>query len=204
MFEQFTQLNTSNTESRKGLGLGLNITRSLAEILGYDLDLISAVDKGCNFSISVPETLPNVAKPAPVATSQMNLQGVTVLCVDNDPDVLNGMVELLTIWQCDVISAASTVEAKEKFGQRLDEIEILLVDYQLENDNTGIMLTEQIRQMRSRYVPAILITATTEVGIEQKAADADLGFMRKLVKPAALRAMMNAKLAEGLRKQYIG
>ena len=114
------------------------------------------------------------------------------------------MVELLTIWQCDVISAASTVEAKEKFGQRLDEIEILLVDYQLENDNTGIMLTEQIRQMRSRYVPAILITATTEVGIEQKAADADLGFMRKLVKPAALRAMMNAKLAEGLRKQYIG
>ncbi len=204
VFEQFTQLNTGNTESRKGLGLGLNITRSLAQILGHDLDLISASGKGCNFSISVPETLPNVAKPAPVATPQMSLQGVTVLCVDNDPDVLNGMVELLTMWQCDVISAASTTEAKVKFSQRLDEIEILLVDYQLENDNTGIALTEQIRQMRSRYVPAILITATTEAGIEQKAANADLGFMRKLVKPAALRAMMNAKLAEGLRKQYIG
>lgn len=203
VFEQFTQLATNNAESRKGLGLGLNITRSLAEILGYDLDLISAQGKGCNFSVSVPETLPNVSQPAPAATVQMNLQGVTVLCVDNDPDVLKGMVELLTMWQCDVISAASTTEAKEKFAQRLDEIEILLVDYQLENDNTGIELTSEIRQMRARYVPAILITATTEIGIEQKAANADLGFMRKLVKPAALRAMMNAKLAEGLRKQYI-
>ena len=203
VFEQFTQLNTDNAESRKGLGLGLNITRSLAQILGLQLNLTSAVKKGCNFSISVPETLPNVVKPAPVATMQMNLQGVTVLCVDNDPDVLNGMVELLTMWQCDVISAASTVEAKDKFAQRVDEIEILLVDYQLENDRTGIELTGQIRKLRTRYVPAILITATTEVGIEKKAADADLGFMRKLVKPAALRAMMNAKLAEGLRKQYI-
>ena len=203
VFEQFTQLNTANAEARKGLGLGLNITRSLAEILGYDLDLISAENKGCNFSISVPETLPNVSQPTPMAVPQMNLQGVTVLCVDNDPDVLKGMVELLTMWQCDVISASSTLEAKEKFGQRIDEIEILLVDYQLENDNTGIELTGEIRQMRSRYVPAILITATTEIGIENKAANADLGFMRKLVKPAALRAMMNAKLAEGLRKQYI-
>ena len=204
VFEQFTQLNTcENAESRKGLGLGLNITRSLAEILGYQLDLKSAAGKGCNFSISVPEAVPVIAKPVPAITPQMSLQGVTVLCVDNDPDVLNGMVELLSIWQCDVISASSTIEAKQKFAQRIDEIEILLVDYQLENDRTGIELTGEIRKMRSRYVPAILITATTEVGIEQKAANADLGFMRKLVKPAALRAMMNAKLAEGLRKQYI-
>lgn len=203
VFEQFTQLETNNAESRKGLGLGLNITRSLAQILGYQLHLTSAAGKGCNFSISVPEALPNVVQSTPAVIPQMNLEGVTVLCVDNDPDVLKGMVELLTMWRCDVISAASTGEAKQKFSQRLDEIEILLVDYQLENDNTGIELTEQIRQMRARYVPAILITATTEVGIEQKAANADLGFMRKLVKPAALRALMNAKLADGLLKQYI-
>ena len=203
VFEQFTQLDTDNTESRKGLGLGLSITKSLAEILGYELALKSKAGRGCKFSISVPETLPVAAPIAPSAYVQMNLQGVTVLCVDNDPDVLNGMVELLTMWQCDVISAASTIEAKEKFGQRMDEIEIALVDYQLEQERTGIELVEALRHMRARYVPAILITATTEAGIEQKAANADLGFMRKLVKPAALRAMMNAKLAEGLRKQYI-
>jgi signal transduction histidine kinase len=203
VFEQFTQLNTDNVDSRKGLGLGLSITQSLAQILGYELSLKSKAGKGCKFSVSVPESLPVAAKAVPAAAMQMNLQGVTVLCVDNDPDVLNGMVELLTMWQCDVISASSTIEAKEKFKQRLDEIEIALVDYQLEQERTGINLVHDLRQMRMRYVPAILITATTEAGIEQKAADADLGFMRKLVKPAALRAMMNAKLAEGLRKQYI-
>lgn len=203
VFEQFTQLNTNNAESRKGLGLGLSITKSLAEILNHELNLISREGYGCNFSVSVPEALPSIVAPAPVVVPKASLQGVTVLCIDNDPDVLNGMVELLTTWQCDVISAASTVEAKEKFIQRLDEIEILLVDYQLENDRTGIHLVSELRPLRQRYVPAILITATTEAGIEHKATEADLGFMRKLVKPAALRAMMNAKLAEGLRKQYV-
>ncbi|NVK23436.1 MAG: PAS-domain containing protein, partial [Gammaproteobacteria bacterium] len=203
VFEQFTQLNSDNTESRKGLGLGLNITKSLAELLVHPLSLVSKEGQGCKFSIDVPETLPVSATSTPSFVPQMNLQGVTVMCIDNDPDVLKGMVELLSMWQCDVISASSTEEAKKLFAERADEIEIALVDYQLEHNRTGIELIDQLRALRQQYLPAILITATTESDIESKAKHADLGFMRKLVKPAALRAMMNAKLADSLRRRYV-
>ncbi|MBU2880642.1 PAS-domain containing protein [Psychrosphaera sp. B3R10] len=210
VFEQFTQLNTNKQSGAKGLGLGLSITKSLAELLNHPLTLTSRSGHGCNFSITIPQAVPQftspVATPTPKrsATAQsVSLQGVTVLCIDNDPAVLNGMVELLKSWQCNVISAASTTEAKEKYQQQKDDIAIALVDYQLENDRTGIKLIEELRSTSERYLPAILITATTEVGIEHKAANADLGFMRKLVKPAALRALINAKLAERLRKQFV-
>ncbi len=206
VFEQFTQLNI-DAKGAKGLGLGLNITKSFAALLDHPLSLKSRAGKGCNFSILVPmvnhEVLP--AEPI-VAPSQVNLQGVTVLCIDNDPAVLSGMVELLQSWQCHVLSAGSAVEAKARFARNSEEIEILLVDYQLEDGNDGLTLISELRQaIQSKLaLPAILITATTEENIEQKANAQDVGFMRKLVKPAGLRAMMSAKLAQTLHQNYIG
>ena len=52
VFEQFTQL--QDNKASNGLGLGLNITRSLAQILGHTLSLESEPNQGCNFSVMVP------------------------------------------------------------------------------------------------------------------------------------------------------
>jgi hypothetical protein len=52
-------------------------------------------------------------------------------------------------------------------------------------------------------VPAILITATTDSDLEEKTLAADIGFMRKLIKPAALRAMMSAMLTKKLQAKYL-
>lgn len=209
VFEQFTQLSTSSTRSSKGLGLGLNISKSFAELLDHELSLKSKPDRGCRFSISLPTAEKQVsASPVQPILIPVNLQDVTVLCIDNDPAVLNGMVEVLSSWKCNVLSAGSTTEAKEKFEANFDDIEILLVDYQLEAGRDGITLINELRRFLSakskHQVPAILITATTEAGIEHKAEKNDIGFMRKLVKPAALRAMMSAKLTESLRSNFTG
>ena len=53
VFEQFTQLNTSSRQSTQGLGLGLNITKSLAQLLDHTLQLKSKEDQGCKFSLLV-------------------------------------------------------------------------------------------------------------------------------------------------------
>ena len=66
----------------------------------------------------------------------------------------------------------------------------------------GLTLIADLRSECSTYIPAILITATTEQGIENKAKQADVGYIRKLVKPAVLRAMMSAKLAQKLQEDY--
>ena len=68
----------------------------------------------------------------------------------------------------------------------------------------GLTLIKDLRSQCHHSLPAILITATTEADIEDKAKSYDVGYMRKLVKPAALRAMMSAMLAKKLQADYVG
>ncbi len=211
VFEQFTQLDNTSSQSGRGLGLGLNITQSLAQLLGHSLSLQSREMQGCKFSIVVEKASQLTQAPQLLAPAvNMGLTGITVLCIDNDPDVLSGMVELLSAWQCNIFAADSRDSALLEFENHQSDIDILLVDYQLGYHEglpvgvqaDGLTLIADIRKQCNHYIPAILITATTETGIEEQALAADVGYMRKLVKPAALRAMMSAKLAQKLQIDY--
>ncbi len=211
VFEQFTQLDTPNSQSGRGLGLGLNITQSLVHLLGHSLSLQSREMQGCKFSIAVEKATQLMTKPKVIMPAMsMGLKDITVLCIDNDPDVLSGMVELLSAWDCNVFAADSRETALQEFASHQSDIDILLVDYQLGYQSglpaghqaDGLTLIADIRRDCNHYIPAILITATTERGIEEKAKSADVGYMRKLVKPAVLRAMISAKLAQKLQEDY--
>jgi Na+/proline symporter/signal transduction histidine kinase/CheY-like chemotaxis protein len=213
VFQQFTQLDTPNSQSGRGLGLGLNITQSLAQLLGHTLSLQSREMQGCKFSLIVEKACQIAHKPKlSVPALSMGLKDITVLCIDNDPDVLSGMVELLSAWQCNILAADSRDSALTEFKNHQSEIDILLVDYQLGYQEglpvgvqaDGLTLIADLRKQCNHYIPAILITATIESGMEEKALSADVGYMRKLVKPAALRAMMSAKLAQKLQADYVG
>ncbi|MFB0981244.1 MAG: PAS-domain containing protein [Alteromonadaceae bacterium] len=202
VFEQFTQLENNPNHSSRGLGLGLNITQSLAQLLGHPLSLKSKEHQGCKFSVAITKAHRqfNIEIEKPVA--KIGLKDVTVMCIDNDPDVLNGMIALLGAWHCNVVSADSFEQAKKVFSNHKNDIEILLVDYQLNNNQDGLTLTTELRHTANHFIPAILITATTETDIEERTQKANVGFMRKLVKPAALRAMMSAMLATKLQENY--
>ncbi|WP_286270574.1 hybrid sensor histidine kinase/response regulator [Thalassotalea hakodatensis] len=204
VFEQFTQLNTPQTSgSSRGLGLGLNITQSLANILGHQLGLTSKLSQGCSFTVGLNKAAINVQPVIEKPQINVGFSDITVMCIDNDHDVLSGMVELLNAWQCNVLAAASYQEAKALFAEHYNDTEILLVDYQLDDDHNGLDLIQALREQSNQYLPAILITATTDEDIEEKTKAADVGFMRKLVKPAALRAMMSAMLAKKLQDKYL-
>jgi signal transduction histidine kinase/CheY-like chemotaxis protein len=202
VFEQFTQLENNPNHASRGLGLGLNITQSLAQLLGHPLSLKSKEHQGCKFSVAITKAHQqfnlNIEKPV----AKIGLRDVTVMCIDNDPDVLNGMIALLGAWHCNVVSADSFEQAKKVFSNHKNDIEILLVDYQLNNNQDGLTLTTELRHTANHFIPAILITATTETDIKERTQKANMGFMRKLVKPAALRAMMSAMLAKKLQDNY--
>jgi CheY-like chemotaxis protein/two-component sensor histidine kinase len=213
VFEQFTQLNMSNNTHGKGLGLGLNISQSLVQLLGHRLSLESKVMQGCKFSVHVEQALPSqVSADSALPSFNVALKDITVLCIDNDPDVLSGMVELLSAWQCNILAADSRASALAEFANHHNTIDILLVDYQLGyaqnhqqgKQDDGLTLIKDIRHQYNQNLPAILITAATEAGLEQKAKSDNVGYMAKLVKPAALRALMSAMLAKKLQVDYLG
>ncbi|HCH69818.1 MAG TPA: hybrid sensor histidine kinase/response regulator, partial [Colwellia sp.] len=227
IFEQFTQLNTTDAIGPKGLGLGLNIAQSLASILNHTIDLKSQENHGCLFSINVPICQKPVVHKQDPPPASMSLQGVGVLCIDNEQDILSGMTELLSAWQCHVFTAINAQQAKEIYADHEDEIDILLVDFQLtgyQNDNdsfsskayanekerssdlkdkvNGIELIEQLRAMSHYSLPAILITATTDNNLMSLAKQADIGYLRKIIKPIALRSLMSSLLSQELKKNY--
>lgn len=205
VFEQFTQLNTPQSpNSGRGLGLGLNITQSLSHILGHKLGLKSEHMQGCKFTLEMEQVTANLKPVIEKPMVKVGFSDITVMCIDNDPDVLSGMVELLSTWQCNVLAADSYEQALQMFSEHDNDIEILLVDYQLNNHYNGLTLIANIREQCNHYLPAILITATTDEDIEFKTQQADVGYMRKMVKPAALRAMMSAMLAKKLQDKYLG
>lgn len=59
IFEKFVQADTSTTRKYGGSGLGLAITKQLVEMMNGEIAVSSVIEKGSNFSISVPFTLTN-------------------------------------------------------------------------------------------------------------------------------------------------
>jgi DNA-binding response OmpR family regulator len=125
-----------------------------------------------------------------------------VLCIDNDPDVLKGMKKLLSAWRCNVFCAKNTREATAIFKRYQSSIDIVLVDYQLDNNEDGIRLFKQLQKIKNYPLPAILITATTDSDVLEKSQAAGMSYLRKLIKPIALRALMSSLLTKALQQNY--
>jgi CheY-like chemotaxis protein len=116
------------------------------------------------------------------------LDGITALCIDNEPAVLDGMETLLRGWGCDVIKAPSLTLALTAISESSTIPNSLLIDYHLDQGN-GV---EAIIALRRRFgdIPAILITADRSPDVRELARSKSIQILHKPLKPAALRALL--------------
>ncbi|MGF9693442.1 PAS-domain containing protein [Rhizobium sp. 0TCS1.26] len=189
VFKEFARLD-EGARTAAGLGLGLSIVDRISRVLSHPVELNSTPGRGTIFRVRMPrETSAGRTRPAEVAARRtpLPLSGLKVLCIDNEPQILDGMAVLLTGWGCSV-SKASSLAALEK-DIPLDEgaPDIVIADYHL-GDGNGI---DAVLKVRARYgapIPALLITADRSVDVRAEAEKQGLGVQHKPVKPAALRA----------------
>jgi CheY-like chemotaxis protein len=190
IFVEFHRLDQGARIAR-GLGLGLSIVERVARLLGCDVEVDSVVGRGSRFAVSVP--LSNaVAIDLPardeIRVDPSQLVGITALCIDNEPSVLDGMETLLRGWGCGVIKAPDLALALASVAESSLMPNGLLVDYHLDHGN-GI---EAIRTLRRAYggLPAILITADRTPAVREQARAEGIQVLHKPLKPAALRALL--------------
>jgi signal transduction histidine kinase len=70
IFDSFWQVNQNTTRLAGGSGLGLSVTRRLAQLLGGDIAVESAPDVGSTFRITLPRVAPAVIHAPPGASGR--------------------------------------------------------------------------------------------------------------------------------------
>ena len=195
IFEEFKRLDSHQTRAEKGLGLGLAIADGLCRVLEHRLEVRSWPGKGSVFSVSVP--LARAPAPAPQrASTELNgqlLTGSQVLCIDNEDSILTGMHSLLSRWGCQVWTARNRLECEHLLGEDVRP-HLALVDYHLDEGETGTELMAWLRTRLGEPVPGVVISADGRPELIAEVHAAGLDYLAKPVKPAALRALISRHL----------
>ena len=191
IFEEFKRLDSHQTHAIKGMGLGLAIADGLCRVLGHPLEVRSWPGRGSVFSVRVPlaKALP-VPVELPTEINRPALNGTQVLCIDNEDSILIGMNSLLSRWGCQVWTARSREECAALLDNGVRP-QVALVDYHLDEGETGTELMVWLRKRLGQPVPGVLISADGRQDLIDQVHAAGLDYLPKPVKPAALRALLS-------------
>lgn len=195
IFQEFRRLGAQDARGERGMGLGLAIVDRVTRILKHPLRLKSSLGLGSVFSVTVPLGQRSLLRSSEARTpARGSPTGARVLCLENEPAVLQAMQALLQSWGCEVIAA--TDEASAYRGLQDAVPDLLLVDYHLDGELNGVQIARGLRQRCGRAIPGIVLTADHTPQARLDAQNHGLSLLPKPVKPAALRALMSRLLSQ--------
>ena len=158
VFSEFYQLKNPERDRNKGLGLGLAIVKKLTTLMDHQLSLSSVESNGCTFSIQLS------GSEAPLITSLLSdqtidISGVFIVVVDDDPDICEAMSITLKRWGCEVIICNSTQELIDEFNHlKYSAPDVIIADYRLRDNLTGVDTIKQVRAFFDDHIPAIIMS----------------------------------------------
>ncbi|MEZ8095894.1 PAS-domain containing protein [Photobacterium swingsii] len=190
IFDEFTRLDRGDVEH--GLGLGLAIARGIGRVLDHPLSLRSWVGKGTVFALTTQrgQLIPEVVKPQSVAIQKPALDGIKVLCVDNEPEILLGMETLLARWGCDVRLAENLTDAMQHLTDDWQPA-FVLSDYHLAKEQTGLQVLQQCRLRLGQTFKGAIISADRTTETQRMIKGHGFSFISKPIKPLKLRAVLS-------------
>jgi PAS domain S-box-containing protein len=192
VFDRFRQADSSTTRRYGGLGLGLSIVKHLIELHGGAIRATSpGIGHGAAFVVSLPilelqdsEQLPPLARSEPpihvAAPAMIDLTGVDVLAVDDEPDACGLVKHVLEGCHARVQTAASAREALQFLQQRSFHVLVSDIGMPVE-DGYDLMRTIRSLDGSAREVRAVALTAFARSEDRRRAALA--GYHTHLAKP---------------------
>jgi PAS domain S-box-containing protein len=184
VFDRFSQADSGSTRAHGGLGLGLAIVRHLVELHAGTVEATSAgAGQGASFSVRLPirdsKAVTAGDEQGQTATRPLQLEGVSILVVDDEEDSREVLAELLRQYGAQTRTAASAEEALSAIAHSTPQV--LLSDIGMPSVD-GFELVRRVREL----IPSDEMIAMALTGLgsahDRKRALAD-GFQVCMVKP---------------------
>ncbi|MBB5428425.1 signal transduction histidine kinase [Paraburkholderia sp. JPY158] len=192
IFEEFYQVENPQRDARQGHGLGLPTVRRLVGLLGGELQLRSAPGRGSvfRFAVQAGDASGIVASLNDSVAGGPASLGRRVLCIDDEPSILEGIASLLERWGCEVRGARDEAGALAALADGFVP-DAILCDYQLAHHRTGAQALSAMRGALARdgHGNVVTLLITGDMASAELAALALQGIpvLHKPVTPARLR-----------------
>jgi len=195
IFSEYYQLEHDGRRPTIGLGLGLAIVRRLVDLLDVKFDLQSNPGEGSVFSLELP--LGDAQKVIDEVSNTMaaKLNGYTVLIIDDEADILDGMSHVLKAHGCTPVTAKTVSEAIEKLTRDDLAPSMIVADYRLQYGQTGDTAIELIREEFNSDIPAIIVTGDTSADRLKEATNSGFRLLHKPVQTEDLIAQLSVALS---------
>ncbi len=205
LFKRFSQGDESRSRRHGGTGLGLEISRSLAQLMGGDVTARSAPGEGSSFSFVMP--LRAVAAPPPKPLGRLvaernapDLAQLRVLVAEDHPVNRQYMAALLEGMGHETFFAGNGLEAVQ--AVREQRFDIVLMDLHMPLlDGVGATLSiRSLGDTGAATVPIIALTADAFVQTRERCLMAGMNdFLTKPVSPERLSATLRRLFGAGYR-----
>ncbi|MCR5108494.1 MAG: response regulator [Lachnospiraceae bacterium] len=187
LFSAYERLDEQRNSGIQGTGLGLNISKQFAELLGGRLWCESVYGKGSEFILEISQRIEseellgtfneNTEKARGPYVPQFIAPDAEVLVVDDTPMNLTVIKGLLSATKMFITTAESGEECLEKI--RFGDFNVVLLDHMM----PGMDGIETIHRIREKYpdLPVYALTANASEGEEFYISNGFNGFLTKPV-----------------------
>ncbi len=206
LFKPFSQADASMSRRFGGTGLGLTISKRLAELLDGRLSVASREGEGSTFTVSLPQPLPKDGRwtdpndsttvvpetvSVPTKSSILSLAGLQILLVEDGLDNQRLFSLILKKAGADVSLAENGEDAVDLATKRLESgspYDLILMDMQMPVMD-GYAATRRLRELQYA-APIVALTAHAMKEDQEKCLDA--GCNDYIIKPIHRDALLVA------------
>lgn len=164
IFEEFGQIASALQSKVKGTGLGLPLSRRLAELLCGTLTVESEPGKGSTFTLRMPLCHPEVRELSTIEARPLDPSKAPVLVVEDDRKTIFIYEKYLSMAGFQVVPARN-IEDAQRMLETVRPAAIVL-DIMLEGESSWNFLGGIKNNPRTKDIPVLVVTVTNK---EQKA-----------------------------------
>lgn len=202
VFDSFSQVDGGISRRQGGLGLGLSVSRQLAELMGGGIELESRVGSGSTFRISVKCRSARVGETHRPGSEEQSpvfgQEGPRILLVEDN--AINRKVALKMLQRLG-LGADQALDGEEAIERLCEQrYDLVLMDLQLPAMD-GLTATRLIRDpanaVLDRKVPIVALTAHALEGDRRRCLDAGMDdYLSKPLRFEELRTMLERVVPE--------